>query len=401
MGFYITGLGVLLSLVLAIYSWKHFSGNIYLAIFFLLVNLQELAIYSLHVANHPVIGAIMLHNFTPLLFLTGTSFYFYIRSLITNSARLYKKDLWHLLPTLFVLVVYWNYYIQPFDFKLDLVKQIRTDIHAFLFASKSLISPGYINLLRAISIFSYIVYALFLYYKKLPAIRSHSLLKAKLQKSAEWWFQITFGCFLVLATIYLTASIQLFVNQQIEYLPLKQILILLVYLILNAMLLFHPQVLYGFPAHNELVSSTNDVTTKTENEFVKANGSSDLLLFTDTYIDEIGRKLDTIINNKAFCNQDLSKSKLSNLTNIPLHHLSYYFSTVLNVKFTDWRNQLRIEHAKKLISSDLMKTMTLDAIASQSGFGNRQNFIAAFKKMTSMTPSEYINLVKSETCTTG
>jgi len=395
MGFYITGLGILLSLVLAIYSWKHFSGNIYLAIFFLLVNLQELAIYSIHVSNHPMISVIMLHNFTPLLFLTGTSFYFYIRSLITNSARLYKKDLWHLLPTLFVLIAYWNYYIQPLDFKLDLVKQIRMDVHAFLFGCKSMISPIYINLLRAISIFSYIVYALFLYYKKLPSIRSHSLLNPKQQVSAEWWLQITFGCFLLLATIYLVASIQLYVSQQLEYLPLMQILILVVFLILNTMLLFHPQVLYGFPANEAPSSSANNVTMKVEGELIKNSSSSDLLLFTDAYIDEIARKLDTIIKNKAFCNQDFSKSKLSNLTNIPLHHLSYYFSTILNVKFTDWRNQLRIEQAKKLISSDLMKTMTLDAIASQSGFANRQNFIAAFKKVTSMTPSEYINRVKS------
>ncbi len=337
----------------------------------------------------------MLHNFTPLFFLIGTSFYFYIRSLITNSARLYTKDLWHLLPTLFVLIVYWNYYIQPFDFKLDLVNHIRTDIRTFLFASKSLISPGYINLLRAISIFSYIVYALFLYYKKLPKIRSHSLLSRKQQVSAEWWFQITFGCFLILATIYLIASLQLYVTQQIEYLPVRQILVLTVYLILNAMLLFHPQILYGFPSNNDLSSATNNETMKTEGESIKTNSSADLLLFTETYIDEISRKLDTVIKSEAFCNQDLSKSKLSNLTNIPLHHLSYYFSTILNVKFTDWRNQLRIEHAKKLISSDLMKTMTLDAIASQSGFANRQNFIAAFKKVTSMTPSEYINMKSS------
>jgi AraC-like DNA-binding protein len=392
MGFYITGLGILLSLVLAIYSWKHFSGNIYLAIFFLLVNLQELAIYALHVANHPIIGVIMLHNFTPLLFLTGTSFYFYIRSLITNSARLYKKDLWHLLPTFIVLIVYWNYYTQSFDFKLDLVKQIRMDIHAYLFGFKSMISPMYINLLRAISIFGYIVYALFLYYKKLPSIRSHSLLNPKQQASAEWWLQITFGCFLILATVYLATSAQLTINQKIAYFPLKQIIILTIYLILNAMLLFHPQVLYGFPSNEDPSSYANNVTTEVESESIK---NTDLLLFTDAYIDEIGGKLDAVIKSKAFCNQDLSKSKLSNLTNIPLHHLSYYFSTILNVKFTDWRNQLRIEHAKKLISSDLMKTMTLDAIASQSGFANRQNFIAAFKKVTSMTPSEYINMVKS------
>ncbi|MTK53235.1 helix-turn-helix domain-containing protein [Paludibacter sp.] len=394
MGLYITGLGMLLSFVLALYSRLHFRGNIYLAIFFFLFNLEEFAIDALHVEKYPVIAAVMLYHFAPLFFLIGPAFYLYSRSIITNSARLYKKDLWHLLPVIVTFIVLWKYYFWSFDHKISLAVEISKGIQAYLFGFRSIIPQAYINLLRAISILGYISYAAWIFYRNLPQIRSHSLLRPKQRQSVELWLRVTFICTITLSFIYLLASIQLVAFNKIDIVGPNHFIIPLIYMALNIILLFCPQILYGLLSHVASIDDIEDQSVAEKPENTKNNGTPDLLLFTDEYIDEIERKLKNVVMQKEYCNLDLSRSKLSNLTGIPLHHLSYYFSNILNIKFTDWRNQLRVDHAKKLISSETMKTMTLDAIANQCGFGNRQNFIASFKKMTSMTPSEYLNSTK-------
>ncbi|MDP4201657.1 MAG: helix-turn-helix domain-containing protein [Bacteroidota bacterium] len=394
MGLYITGLGMLLSLVLALYSRLHFRGNIYLAIFFFLFNLEEFAIDALHVEKYPVIAAVMLYHFAPVFFLIGPAFYLYSRSIVTNSARLYKKDLWHLLPVIITFIVLWKYYFWSFDHKVALAVEISKGIQAYLFGFPSIIPQAYINLLRATSILGYISYAAWIFYRNLPQIRSHSLLRPKQRQGVELWLRVTFMCTIMLSFIYLLASIQLVAFNRIDIAGPNHFIIPLVYLAINVFLLFCPQILYGLPSHVANTDNIEDQVIVEKPENTKNNGAPDLLLFTDEYIDEIERKLNDVVTQKEYCNLDLSRSKLSNLTGIPLHHLSYYFSNILNIKFTDWRNQLRVDHAKKLISSDTMKTMTLDAIANQCGFGNRQNFIASFKKMTSMTPSEYLNSTK-------
>lgn len=384
---------MLLSIVLALYSRLHFRGNIYLALFFFLFNLEEFAIYALHVDNHPVIAAVMLYHFAPVFFLIGPSFYLYFRSITTNSARLYKKDLWHLLPVIIVFLVLFQYYFLSFDHKLALAKEIHKGIQAYLGGFNSIIPQSYINLSRAILLLAYILYAARIYYKNLPFIRSNTLLRTNQRQSVELWLKSTFLCTISLSVIYLFASIQLVATNRTDVIGTLHILIPMIFLILNVILIFCPHILYGLPSH-EYNAITENQFANEESQSIKSSNSVDLLLFTDDYIAEIGKKVETIVMNEEYRSADLSRSKLSNLTGIPLHHLSYYFANVLNIKFTDWKNQLRIDYAKRLISSDLLKTNTLDAIATQSGFGNRQNFIASFKKATSMTPSDYINSIK-------
>jgi AraC-like DNA-binding protein len=79
---------------------------------------------------------------------------------------------------------------------------------------------------------------------------------------------------------------------------------------------------------------------------------------------------------------------------VPLHHLSYYFNDILKIKFTDWRNDLRIAYAINLMNSASMDTLTLEAIAEQSGFTSRSTFIRAFKNKTTLIPRDYIKQLK-------
>jgi AraC-like DNA-binding protein len=60
----------------------------------------------------------------------------------------------------------------------------------------------------------------------------------------------------------------------------------------------------------------------------------------------------------------------------------------LGISFSDYLIQLRIIDSKMLLSQT---DLQINEIAAQLHFSNAQNFIRAFKKITSMTPGQYRN----------
>jgi AraC-like DNA-binding protein len=78
-------------------------------------------------------------------------------------------------------------------------------------------------------------------------------------------------------------------------------------------------------------------------------------------------------------------------TDIPVHHLSYYFNEHLQVNFNTWKNDLKIAHVIDLIQNGSGEILTLDALAKQAGFGSRTSFFNSFKQKMGVTPSEYLN----------
>lgn len=67
-------------------------------------------------------------------------------------------------------------------------------------------------------------------------------------------------------------------------------------------------------------------------------------------------------------------------------YFSYYFKKELNVGFSEYLTNLRIEEAKRL----LLKTkMSIAEIVNEIGYQNNITFNTAFKKKTGMSPSQY------------
>ena len=64
-------------------------------------------------------------------------------------------------------------------------------------------------------------------------------------------------------------------------------------------------------------------------------------------------------------------------------------------------NQYRVDHAKSLIAGGAWKELSLEGLGKQSGFANRTNFFLVFKKSTGLSPSEYLQGVKTGTVAPG
>jgi AraC-like DNA-binding protein len=136
-----------------------------------------------------------------------------------------------------------------------------------------------------------------------------------------------------------------------------------------------------------------DLKTEISQEIEKPDSieKKDLpLLFSADYVEKIKLAINDIIKNENYLEADFKLSNIASISGLPPHHLTYYFNTILNVTFSDWRNKLRIEYALQLLKDGQSNHLTLEAISTKIGFSSQSTFIRAFKLQTGKTPSEYI-----------
>ena len=181
------------------------------------------------------------------------------------------------------------------------------------------------------------------------------------------------------------------INDQFNYLfkiPLfitgLSIITLAVYIILN------PLLLYGLPKIN----------FKTINDNEKSLSKFKSLKIEDEKIDSKEYKLaQTIISEikekQLYTNTDFSMDLASKHFSLPNHHISFVINNHLNKSFPDIICEMRIDHAIELLKDNGNKKYTMEAIGNISGFNSRSNFYVSFKKITGITPNEYLQNLKA------
>lgn len=113
-------------------------------------------------------------------------------------------------------------------------------------------------------------------------------------------------------------------------------------------------------------------------------------LFSENYIQIIDLIILKVVNEELYLQLDFKLNKLAEISDLPTHHLTYYFNTILNLTFSNWRNNLRIAYAIKLMNEGESSNLTLEAIALKSGFVAQNTFNRAFKLQSNETPTEYL-----------
>ena len=101
--------------------------------------------------------------------------------------------------------------------------------------------------------------------------------------------------------------------------------------------------------------------------------------------DRFEHVLDYIDGN--FTDSGLSLKKVSEIFFYSEKYLSALFSKKMNVKFTEYINELRISYARTLIEKE---RPPVSVLASKSGFSDPFYFSKVFKKIVGQTPSEYM-----------
>ncbi len=106
---------------------------------------------------------------------------------------------------------------------------------------------------------------------------------------------------------------------------------------------------------------------------------------------EIINKLTTYLDSeKPYTDPNLKIHDLATAIGCSTPILSQIFNQYLNARFYDYMAKYRVEEFKRLIGLPEYAHYTLTALGEKSGFNSQASFFRSFKKITGITPNEYI-----------
>jgi AraC-like DNA-binding protein len=92
---------------------------------------------------------------------------------------------------------------------------------------------------------------------------------------------------------------------------------------------------------------------------------------------------------------DFSADRLTALVDSNSQYVSQVINEKYNCNFNNLLNKYRIKEACKRMNES-GDNLTIEAISYSVGFKSRSTFVISFKRVTGLTPSEYLRLAKSE-----
>lgn len=92
-------------------------------------------------------------------------------------------------------------------------------------------------------------------------------------------------------------------------------------------------------------------------------------------------------DDKGFLHHELSIKDVAESLELSVADIRRWLAATEKGMFSQWLSKLRVDHAKQLPLDQ--KNWTIDAIADECGFTNRQSFARAFKKETGSSPTDW------------
>ena len=99
-------------------------------------------------------------------------------------------------------------------------------------------------------------------------------------------------------------------------------------------------------------------------------------------------------NQRTFTEPELTLTDLASRLEVHPNYLSQVINELEGVSFYEYTNNLRIEEFKRLVSIPENQKYTLLALAYDCGFNSKTAFNRVFKKVTDLSPSEYLKSIK-------
>ncbi|MDR3652205.1 MAG: two-component regulator propeller domain-containing protein [Paludibacter sp.] len=111
---------------------------------------------------------------------------------------------------------------------------------------------------------------------------------------------------------------------------------------------------------------------------------------------EISKKLNEFMaKSKPFTKSELKITDIARELNLTSTILSYFFNQYLKVNYYDYINEYRVKEFQKLVAEDENSKFTLLSLAEKCGFTSRASFFRSFKRITNITPNEYVKNIRN------
>ncbi|MGB7786715.1 MAG: AraC family transcriptional regulator [Salinimicrobium sp.] len=194
-----------------------------------------------------------------------------------------------------------------------------------------------------------------------------------------WALLMIFGIFAVFYSVQKMGSDLFYpVLQNSQITGIVTLILYLSFLVIGIVPVYFPSILHGYPQLQKRFSSTQK-DEKVETEALKYGLAEQ----------EVETKLALLNQKKLYLDQNFNLTRCAQEMEMPSHHISYFLKRKYGLSFSAYKNNLRMDHAKRLIAEGFLENNTIEALAGECGFANRTSFSKAFKNTLDMSPSQY------------
>lgn len=363
---YLTGIIITFFLVVILTSKKNKSEADKILALWLFFTGFHLFLYYLHYKNDFASFPFLLGFELPMPLLQGPFLYLYT-SALTNQNQNKKYSLLHFLPFLIAVLVLLPFFILPFQEKLNVFQNE---------------GKGYENLILILYctiLLSGIVYALLSLQKLSKHQKNISNQFSFNEKINLRWLQ-----YLILGSSIIWLVVIFYEDEHI-FSVVVFYLIFIGYFGIKQVGIFTNQSIAEKAVLK--ISLDENIETESISEKIKYEKSA----LSTTELQSIHQKLSQIMaDEKLYKNPDLTLTELSQKLNVHPNVLSQVINSVEEKNFYDYINSQRVEEFKRLILLPENQKFTLLSVAFECGFNSKTAFNRNFKKVTGLSPSEFL-----------
>jgi len=383
---------LILTCILTIYNYHINKNIIYLSSLLALLSLSGFLHYFVLIYDSEIGVALFYTHFMPLLYLQGPMIYFYVSGTIKDEFSFNWKKAIHFIPFVIAFISVLKYYFVPWDDKIEIAKTIIASPEVLLTINKLNIGNHFINLpARTILLLLYSIATLLLLIRYTLKNRLEPTLNSKIIKWLFFLTIIVFFCalsYMILIVEFVYFDIR--TREQISN-EIYNYTAAISYSLIPIVMLIFPEVLYGIPIVNRKKIALFEVnSSRIKSESLNEKGSINT---ENPAMNDLAELiLDYLKTEKPFVDPKFSLDDLAKQLDVPKHHLYYCLNSILNIKFTTLRTQMRVEYAKELLLNGSLELVSMEGIWTKTGFSSRTNFFVTFKEVTGYTPLEFIKI---------
>ena len=298
-------------------------------------------------------------------YLDAVLLYFYVKSLVFRDFALKRRDLLHLIPLgLFVVFMCVMFYSRPFAERIELIRD-----EVFVYGTAYISMDFFCKSLRVV--YCALSFLLILKYKDILK-STHS----NIEKVDLLWLKILVIGFLGVTVMEVILSISKVVGllkthdlKVFEYIGLSGYYAL--FILVNLLVFTSMRYFATFEAVRQKDSHKKPLNDKLLNP-------------------EFAEKIDGLMRSeKPYLLPDITLDILADKLAIPAKDLSMIINRHFHNNFYEFINNYRIEEARKMLIDPKHKNKTITDIYLEVGFNSKSVFNTFFKKILSVTPSQY------------